>query len=275
MVNYYEILGVKPGSSAVEIKKSFRRKAKELHPDMRTSDPCTDQAKAAEGMRELLKAYEVLTDPQKKSDYDHTLNRYQAVTRYKFNYREFLKRRIDDPLSQSKLLLHDLLNSEYEDALLLYEHLEQTVDGFRLDRYLGHEDAMDCLFLLAEAFENKGDYIKSCQMYKEIYLRETEKPYFHHFIDEVIDRLRNLTCFKMASILPSRMAIQYIEELIDFNFSRKDTAFFYKKIAEIYCNMENKKLASRYLRKGLELDHKLSGVKKLKEKIGYTEFSIL
>ncbi len=275
MVNYYEILGIDPGSSEVEIKKSFRRRAKQLHPDLRASAAThADTDDADEGMRELLKAYEVLSDPQKKSDYDRCLAVYQTRFKVKFNYREFLQKRTDDLYSQSRLLLHDLLNSEYEEALSLYEHLERTVANFRLDRYLSHEDTMDCLFLLAEAFESRGDYIKSCRLYKQIFIRESQRPYFHHFIDEVIERLRNLTCFKMVNILPSELAIRYIEELIEFNFSRKDNAFFYKKIAEIYCNMENKKLANHYLRKGLELDRKLSGVKKLKEKIGFKEFSI-
>ncbi len=225
-------------------------------------------------MRELLKAYEILSDPQKKSDYDQSLAVYQTRVKYKFNYREFLQKRADDPLSQSKLLLHDLLNSEYEEALSLYERLERTVGNYRLERYLNHEDTMDCLFLLAEAFESRGEYLKSCKLYKQIFMRESQQPYFHHFIDEVIERLRNLTCFKMVTILPADLSIRYIEELIGFNFSRKDNAFFYKKIAEIYCNMENKKLANHYLRKGLELDRKLSGVKKLKEKIGFQEFSV-
>ena len=274
MVNYYEILGLQPGSSAVEIKKSFRKKAKQLHPDLRAAEPDPDADSTEEGMRELLKAYEILSDPQKKSDYDQSLAVYQTHFKYRFNYREFLQKRADDPLSQSKLLLLDLLNSDYEEALRLYERLERSVRNFRLERYLSHEDTMDCLFLLAEAFESKGEYLKSCKLYKQIYVREAQRPYFHHFIDEIIERLRNLTCFKMVGMLPADLSIRYIEELIGFNFSRKDNAFFYKKIAEIYCNMDNKKLANYYLRKGLELDHKLSGVKKLKEKIGFKEFSL-
>jgi tetratricopeptide (TPR) repeat protein len=62
--------------------------------------------------------------------------------------------------------------------------------------------------------------------------------------------------------------------MIRFNFSRKDNAFFYKKIAEIYCGLGRKDLALEYLNKGLELDQKLPGVKKLKEKIGYSEIPV-
>jgi tetratricopeptide (TPR) repeat protein len=100
------------------------------------------------------------------------------------------------------------------------------------------------------------------------------KPYFHHFIDEVIERLRNITCFKMVSTMSPAQVIEYIQELIDFDFSRKDNAFFYKKIAEIYCSQGQKDIAIEYLRQGLSLDQKLPGVKKLKEKIGFTEIPV-
>ncbi len=268
MVNYYEILGIEPGCTPNEIKRSFRKKAKELHPDLKASNTCGSE----EQMRSLLNAYEVLSNPEKRSDYDRTFALY--FSKFKFNYKEFLKNRKNDFLSQVKLIFHDLLNSDYEEAIELYEYLNRTNEYFKLDRYLSHEDYMDCLFLLAEAYEKNGEYIRSCEMYKELYIFEMKKPYFHHFIEEVIERLRNITCFKMAFCLPPETAIQYIQDLIDFNFSRKDNAFFYKKIAEIYCNEGEKELANQYLQRGLKLDQKLPGVKKLKEKIGYTEIPV-
>ncbi len=58
MINYYEILGIAQNSTAQEIKKSFRRRAKEIHPDVR---PEAAQ-RSEEEMRLLLTAYEVLND---------------------------------------------------------------------------------------------------------------------------------------------------------------------------------------------------------------------
>ena len=264
LVNYYEILGIESGCSSQEIKRSFRKKAKELHPDIKSS-----AYGSSEKMRDLLTAYEVLSDSAKRGDYDRAFALYYSKTR--FNYREFLKNKKDDLLSQSRLLFHDLLNSEYDEALELYESLTGINENFNLEEYLGHEDYMDCLFLLAEALEKKGVYIKSYELYKDLYILEIEKPYFHHFVEEVIERLRTITCFKMVSCLSPEIAIHYIQDLIAFNFSRKDNAFFFKKIAEIYCDLGQRELAVRYLKKGLELDQKLPGVKKLKEKIGFTE----
>jgi len=63
--DYYEVLGVGRGVSEAELKKAFRRLARELHPDVNAHDP-----QAEEKFKQAAEAYEVLSDPERRQVYD-------------------------------------------------------------------------------------------------------------------------------------------------------------------------------------------------------------
>ena len=60
----YEVLGVSRDATEADIKKAFRRKARELHPDVNKAPDAEDQFK------ELNEAYDVLSDANKRAQYD-------------------------------------------------------------------------------------------------------------------------------------------------------------------------------------------------------------
>jgi molecular chaperone DnaJ len=64
MRDYYEVLGVRRDASTEEIKRAFRRLAREHHPDVNKDDP------EAERFKEINEAYQVLSDPEQRAQYD-------------------------------------------------------------------------------------------------------------------------------------------------------------------------------------------------------------
>ncbi len=63
--DYYEVLGISKGASDDEIKRAYRKMAKQYHPDLHPDDP-----EAAEKFKEVNEANDVLSDPQKRQRYD-------------------------------------------------------------------------------------------------------------------------------------------------------------------------------------------------------------
>jgi molecular chaperone DnaJ len=63
--DYYEILGVAPQASDADIKRAYRRMARELHPDSTGGDTAAEAQ-----FKEVTRAYEVLRDPERRARYD-------------------------------------------------------------------------------------------------------------------------------------------------------------------------------------------------------------
>ncbi|WP_028709252.1 molecular chaperone DnaJ [Propionicicella superfundia] len=75
--DYYKVLGVSKDASAAEIKKAFRRLARENHPDQHAGD------KAAEDrFKEVTEAYDVLSDADKRKEYDEARKLFGAGFRF-------------------------------------------------------------------------------------------------------------------------------------------------------------------------------------------------
>lgn len=66
--DYYEVLGVSKDASSDDLKKAYRKLAKQYHPDMNPGDKTAETK-----FKEVNEAYEVLNDPAKRQRYEQLL----------------------------------------------------------------------------------------------------------------------------------------------------------------------------------------------------------
>ncbi|MHB1347257.1 MAG: DnaJ C-terminal domain-containing protein [Candidatus Humimicrobiaceae bacterium] len=74
--DYYKLLGVNKSATQDEIKKAYRKLAKQYHPDANKNNP-----EATEKFKSIGEAYEVLKDPEKRSRYDQLGSNWKAYSR--------------------------------------------------------------------------------------------------------------------------------------------------------------------------------------------------
>src|SRR5271155_4222173 len=78
----YQVLGVKPEASTVEIRKAYRKLAKQLHPDLNPGKP-----EAEARFKSVSAAYDLLSDPEKRARYDRGEIDETGAERPRYSYR--------------------------------------------------------------------------------------------------------------------------------------------------------------------------------------------
>ncbi len=259
--NYYQVLGIRDNATVSEIKKAFRERAKKLHPDTGISEKKSEPA-----MRELITAYQVLSNKRSRSEYDKKIKKH---SKYVFDYRSFLLNRPFDMKSQAKLIFFDLLHKREHAAIERYGKLGQK-DDFDLEILLGVEDFMDCAFLLSEEYEKRNDLISAFRLLYRISELEQDFNYFKHFTEEVLSRVRTLVCKKMSGKVSVYEHIRALEEALSLELYQSEWPFFLKKLAEIYLQMGKMKEARYYFNMSLDMKPGLAGTESLRKKLAYS-----
>ncbi len=265
VTTYYDILGIDSSSSDSDIKRAFRRKAKTIHPDV-----LGGAEDSVELMQQLIQAYEVLSDPQLREEYDR--RHFVVPGEFRFDYREFLRGRPEDLSSQARLIFFDLLHDVTDEAIDIHENYFLR-RGNLLSDHLSREDYMDCGFLLAEEYQRRGALLLSYQLLMDLVSEERELPYFRHFFVEVVDRLKQLVCTEMPRRFSSRQALICIDEMVSRGFSEKDTAYLLKKAAELYVAQGDEEKARICMSRSLALDPRVAGGRRLMERLQRREFA--
>lgn len=253
MNDCYKILEVSPNASAAEIKRAYRRKAKELHPDMSGED--------AKQFHVLYTAYEVLSDVHKRSMFDMAAavsQRYEKGNKSEesFNYRAWLSARTDEE-SRCKLLFWDLMHHREDDAVSEFKKLNTELASFKLSTWFTREDFMDYGFILAEELSFRAEYYDAIILLQQIIVMEQDYAYFKHFFPEVRSLTRDILRKHIEGNIHDELAIDAWELALDLGFGTKDNAFFLLKMALAYVRMGDRTIAKVCCDEAIRLDFKL------------------
>lgn len=269
MKDCYQILGVSPSASAAEIKRAYRRRAKELHPDVH--EHAGEGAHAASLMRELIDAYETLYESERRAEFDALYAKFRKASEgspdgAKFNYRMWLMER-NDAESRAKLIFFDLLHGLEDEAVGEYRTRLEDVGGFDLARYFDREDFMDCSFILAEELSFRGDWYGAFSLLIQVIELERARPYFRHFFPEVMAFARDIARNRIVGSVSDELALDALESALELKFGKKDDAFILKLMAGCYDRIGDDYTARACLAEALRLEPKMAGIRELKKKL--------
>lgn len=232
MRDCYKILGVPHNATAAEIRRAYRQKAKLLHPDITHED--------SEKFRELVQAYETLSDIKSRSLFDESFayknsshSAHTAGTKQSFDYRTWLMERDDDE-SRSKLIFFDLTHNKEDSAVAEFKRMNMTRSSFKLSKWFTREDFMDYGFILSEELVLRQEYYDAVILLEQIIKMEFSYSYFKLFFPEVKSLTRHILRNNIDGQVNDELAIDAWERALDLKFEKSDDSYFLQKMADAY-----------------------------------------
>jgi tetratricopeptide (TPR) repeat protein len=257
--DFYGLLGVHPEAGTKEIKSAFRKRAKSRHPDTGGTDD--------EEMRLILEAYRVLSDPRSRREYDRgRLRLLPNGEGAEFDYRSWLKERLDTPEYVAKLVFYDLLHGLEDEAIALYEKIRDTDEG-RLERFFERPEAMDAEFCIAEEYIARGRYVDAYRVMKKLIAMEQASSGFGYFYDVVLARFRRLVLEDLQKVLEPPAMLDILSDALGLRSSAENDAHLLRRRVEILLREGRASEARVALLKASALSPKLPGLKALAAKI--------
>lgn len=262
--DYYTILNISPSASIAEIKRAFRKKAKELHPDIPHNVRHTGGKKSNEqALLQLIRAYEALLDAKRRAEFDVFYNKAAKKTE-SFDYRTWLKEQTDTE-SKAMLIFFDLFHNAEDEAVEEFLRLRVVQPSFSLRRFFNRGDFMDCGFVLAEELSFRNHYYEAFVLLEQIIREEQKQAYFRHFFPEVLILARKLIREKLIYTLADDLMLDCCEAALDFGLSKADNAEILKKMAEIYYRMGDFTTGDGCAAASVRMNPRIRGIATLKK----------
>lgn len=248
MKDFYEVLGVRENASLAEIKKAYRKKVKDLHPDL------TGDVSQKDKFDEVVKAYRVLSDARQRSIFDESFFiriKKQNKNYESFDYYKWLSAREDEE-SRAKLIFFTLMHQREDEAVSEFKKMQMNHSDFSLKKWFTREDFMDYGYILAEELVIRGEYYDAFLLLEQIIKMEYSYSYFYIFFPEVIDFALTILKKNIDRVIPDELALDVYERALDLNLGRVNDRFFLKKMGEEYERLGDKETANICFKESLK-----------------------
>ena len=233
MKDFYKVLEVRPNATLAEIKRAYREKVKNLHPDL------TGDVSHRDEFNDVVQAYRVLSDARQRNIFDESFfirikrNYSEADS---FNYYEWLKAREDEE-SRSKLIFYTLMHQKEDEAVAEFKRMQMNHADFSLKKWFTREDFMDYGYILAEELVIRGEYYDAIILLEQIIQMEYSYHYFYIFFPEVMDFTLTILKHNIDRVISDELALDVYERALDLNFGKEADRFFLKKMSEEYSRL--------------------------------------
>lgn len=230
MTDFYKVLGVRPNATLSEIKRAYREKVKNLHPDLTGDITLKDE------FNEVVHAYRVLSDARQRSIFDESSffkAKQSAHKTESFDYYKWLSDR-QDYESRAKLIFYTLMRNKEDEAVAEFKRMQVNHPDFTLKDYFTREDFMDYGYILAEELVIRAEYYDAFLLLEQIIKMEYSYHYFYIFFPEVIAFTLNILKRNIDGVINDELALDVYERALDLELGKTNDAFFLRKMSEEY-----------------------------------------
>lgn len=239
MKDFYKVLGIRNNATLAEIKRAYREKVKELHPDLSGDITRKDE------FNDVVQAYRVLSDARQRNIFDESffmrVKKSYGDTK-SFNYYDWLSAREDEE-SRAKLIFYTLMHQKEDEAVAEFKRMQMNHADFSLKKWFTREDFMDYGYILAEELVIRGEYYDAIILLEQIIQMEYSYHYFYIFFPEVMSFTLTILKRNIDLVIADELALDVYERALELGFGDKEDAFFLRKMGEEYLRLGDKATA--------------------------------
>ena len=249
MTDFYKVLGVRQNATLAEIKRAYREKVKNLHPDL------TGDITRKDEFNEVVHAYRVLSDSRQRNIFDESYSfraKHSSHKTESFDYYKWLSERTDYE-SRAKLIFYMLMRNKEDEAVAEFKRMQINHPDFTLKDFFNREDFMDYGYILAEELVIRAEYYDAFLLLEQIIKMEYSYQYFYIFFPEVISFTLNILKRNIDGVLSDELALDVYERALDLELGKTNDAFFLRKMSEEYRRLGDTTTSEICLREAVKM----------------------